>query len=799
MRVDSGKTIFIAAIVIIAVVSLSFGTAEAAIRIKTGSPKTALETYVINDAVGFLSKMFTDAIDTSGTGATFEIVIGTPQNNTLISQAITSGNIALPTGKYASLGYAIKTVGTTIYLAASSDTGISPGMYDLLQQYDAYFQISGEILPQQTAFSIKSINKSVAPAFRYSGLFPWDNFLDGMSGWNEEDFKLFIDRMVRLRFNFIEFHNYPGMAYYNETYTDGSPNSTSDHVADWVDSFQPSQIIGKAAFGTITTFGTRQWWQNKSRGNAVAQDSCQAMMRRVIDYAHLRGVQTVIGYCLMQPRGGNFAMTNSRGWEAMPDPLNANNANKEVDRYRRLVQIYPKSDYYWLWQAEAGGALWKNITNDANATALRNQYSYWVPDANKKGDIDYGYLFWQTVNKLTSAERSKIATGGWDMSNMFIGYDRDCPKEIIFHNMNSWDTRQGINQATNEYKLTTGRRTWMTDWWEYDGLAFFPQFRVKKQEKIYKGCVANNVECITLDGWKQSGVEHDVKYLSEFVWNPTLTGTQFYNDYCGKVYGSAAVSTMANFYNVNDSLEPTIPAATTGDYRDMNICEGWQPLQFSALTTNQNTVTNCQTLMTKQQAFIARNQTYSSSLKSLRPQLSAAGQYWLDLMINRLDFQILYVQSLITINKSYVSFQSSGKTAAIFDLNTALDQMGQAILKLSTCARNTSDLGLIGQINILDYNELKKFITSNGGVVGAIGQPSRTGAVSSIGLKTMEISVYDIDGRCVARQTVISKNAKIPLVHSGIYFIKVKDAAGNVRVFKKLLFEKRSIVAQLQE
>lgn len=203
--------------------------------------------------------------------------------------------------------------------------------------------------------------------------------------------------------------------------------------------------------------------------------------------------------------------------------------------------------------------------------------------------------------------------------------------------------------------------------------------------------------------------------------------------------------------------------------------------------------------MTKQQAFIARSQTYSSSLKSLRPQLSAAGQYWLDLMINRLDFQILYVQSLMAINKAYVDNKNSGKTAAIADLNNGLDIMCQSIGKLSQCVRNTSDLGLIGQINILVYNELKKFITGNGGVVGLIGQPSASGAASAIGPRAREISVYGVDGRCVARQTVVSKNAKIPLVHSGIYFIKIKDAAGNVQVFKKLLAEKRLIVSQLDE
>jgi hypothetical protein len=786
MRVNSGKTDFKVAVLILVVLSVGFFSADAALRIKTGSPKTALETYVINDAVGFLSKMFTDPIDTTGSGTTFEIVIGTPSNNTLISQQITGGGIVLPTGKYAGQGYAIKTIGSTIYVAAKSDTGLSPGIYDLLQQYGAYFQISGEILPQQTAFSVlPNLNISVSPAFKYCGLFPWDNFLCGMSGWNEEDFKLFVDRMARLRFNFIEFHNYPGMAYYNETYTDGSPNSTSDHVADYANSFLPSSVIGGGALGTTTTFGTRQWWQNTSKGNAVAQESCQTMMRRVIDYAHARGLQTVIGYCLMQPRGGNFAMTTTRGWENMPDPLNTNNINKQVDRYRRLVQIYPKSDYYWLWQAEAGGVLWNNITNDAAASNLRTTYASWNPNGGRGGDIDYGYEFWQTVNKLTAAERSKIATGGWDMSRMFIGYDKNCPSEIIFHNMNSWDTRGAINEAKNEYKLgASSRRLWMTDWWEYDGIVWFPEYRVRKQDTIYTAALANNVECMTLDGWKQSGVEHNIKYLAEFNWNPKMTGRQFYTDYCGKVYGSAAVSTMANFYNVNDSLEPTIPAATTGDYRDMNISEGWATLQLSALTTDANTVNNSQTLITKQTALINRVQGYSASCKSLRPSLSATGQYWLDLMINRLDFEVLYVQSLISINKAYVDNKNSGKPAALTDLNTALDQMFQAIMKLAQCARNTSDLGLIGQINILDYNVLKQFIKNNGGTVGTIGQHS---ADPKVRPAIQEISVYGINGRLLARQNGKQIGARLPVYRSGVYFIKIKDNNGGVKIARKLI------------
>ena len=782
---------------------------QATIRIKTGSPKTAIESYVIADAVSFMSKMFSDAIDTTGSGTVFDIVVGTPQNNMLIAQRIASGDIILPTAKYASLGYTIKTIGSTIYLASATDSGISHGVYDLLQQYGAYFLISGEILPQQTAFAVKSLSISASPAFKYCGLFPWDNFLCGMSGWNEEDFRLFIDRMVRLRMNFIEFHFYPGMAYYNETCSDGS-SATSDHVADWQNSFQPGQMVGSSAFGSMTTCGTRQWYQNQGKGAKVQSDSCQAMLRRVIDYAHGRGVGTVAGFCLMQPRGGTFTMTSTRGWDAMPDPLNAHNADLEVDRYRRLAQIYPNSDYYWMWQAEAGGALWKTVTNDASATAMRNQYSYWVTDANKKGDIDYGYLFLQTVNKLTSAERSRIATGGWDMSEMFNGYDRDCPKEIIFHDMNSWDTRGGISEATNDYTFAkNGRRGWMTDWWEYDGLVWFPEFRVMKQESMYKSCVTNSVECVTLDGWKQSGVEHNIKYLAEFAWNPALTGAQFYSDYCRMLYGSQALSTMANFYHVNDSVEASIPAATTGDYRDMNISEGWCPLQLSQYATDLNSgawstiVSECQTLITKQQALIVRDQAFSASLKSLRPQLTAPQQYWLDLLINRLDFRVLYVQALIDINKSYQTYNTvgkasgtvQGKSAACADLTNALTLMYQAIQKLAECARNTSDLGLIGQINILAYNVLKQFIVSNGGTVG-ISPRSVMPVIGS--KKNREVSIYMIDGRCVARLSDVARTGKMPLNPPGIYFVKTKDSAGNVTVTKRCLEDRKALLLEVK-
>jgi hypothetical protein len=752
-------------------------------------------------------KMFTDTIDTSGSGSTFDIVIGTRQNNMLVSQRIAAGDIALPSGKNASQGYAIKTIGTTIYIAAATDTGISSAVYDFLEQFGAYFQISSEVLPEKTAFAVKNLNKSIAPVFKYRALLPWDNFLGGMSGWNEADFDLFIDRMARMRFNMIQFHFYPGLAYYNEVYSDGSKVNPW-FIADWANYFTPGQMIGAQAFGTMNFFGNKEFHDNN--GNPLNQAAaCQTMLKRVLDYAHARGLATVVGFALMQPQGGTFVKTSSRGWDPMPDPLNAHNADLEVERYRRLVQMYPNADYYWMWQTEAGGNFWKTVTGDAAGTAMRNQYAYWCPDANHKGDIDYAYLLWQTVNKLTSAERSRIATGGWDVSRLFPGFDQDCPREIIFHNMNSWNPPDGI-RAVQDYQtaIQAGRRGWMTDWWEYDGLFWFPQFRVNKQETMYKNSVIAGMECISLDGWKQSGIEHTLRYLSEFSWNPGLTGKQFYSDFCAKIYGEAARSTLSTIYNVLDSIEGSTPAATTGDYRDMNMAEGWNTLQLSQYAATAadlngaawtDIVSKCQILITKQQAYIARDQDFVNSLTNLRPQLSASGQNWLDLMINRLEFRIMYVEGLLDINRSYVTFNTTGKasgiaaakTAANADLNNALGHIYGSIMHYSSCVRNTSDLGVIGQLNLQVYNVLKKFLTDNGGTVDIRGKSAGLKTVLRENMPGREIAVYNIAGRLVARYISMAHIAKMPVLSPGVYFIKVKGGDGSSLIFKKNMVQGR--------
>jgi hypothetical protein len=97
---------------------------------------------------------------------------------------------------------------------------------------------------------------------------------------------------------------------------------------------------------------------------------------------------------------------------------------------------------------------------------------------------------------------------------------------------------------------------------------------------------------------------------------------------------------------------------------------------------------------------------------------------------------------------------------------------------------HTSDLGLIGQINILDYNVLKKFLTDNGGTVGTIPRPVAAPHTGKPAVQ--EITVYGIDGKQLVAKEQMARAVKLPITRSGVYFLKIQNGDGSVTLVKRL-------------
>lgn len=687
-----------------------------AVFLDDGDNTGVIQAYAFQELQGYFGKMFSNPVTVdSAAPAVSRIHIGTPKNNVAIRDAASAGIVALPGGPQADQGYAVKSADKTVYVAGSTEQGVLYGVYAFLEAYGAYFQISGERLPEQAPFQVKPLDLAAAPAFKYRGLLPWDNFLCGMSGYNLEDYQLLIDRATRLKLNMLQFHFYPGIAFFTET-VDGV-RAKASCIGMPVDVFPTAGAAGGAAFSGESVFGPRPYVDNAGNPDAQA-DAVQSMMRGVLDHAHARGMHTCVGFELMAPPVGAVQMTDKPdGGANCLDPLRPENVSISLQRFRSLTAIYPQSDYYWMWQSEGRGVLGRPVGREAGAAEMRAEYARWTPLETHAGDIDYALHFRDVTNALTPEERSRLATGGWFVQHLFPGIHPDFPPEIRFASLNGYDPEQTVNGQVDYYGVARqGRPTWMIDWWEFDGEQWFPQWRVTWQERMYRACLEQGVESVSLLGWKLSGVEHNIRYLADFSWNPALTAEQFYGDYTRRLYGQDAAS-FKDIYLGYDALASKTPAANPYDDRPMLLGPGWMSLGFPAFPDTvetlqaegwQRTVKRSAEIAADQQAFLEKDRSAIAAIGLVIPDLDAQGQAWAALMLNRLRMRSHYLESMILVNSAPASFQEKAAQGGVAEgAKAALPWMEQAVAKARECIelyardiRNRNDLGVVAQMNV---------------------------------------------------------------------------------------------------
>ncbi|MHB0998643.1 MAG: alpha-glucuronidase family glycosyl hydrolase [Armatimonadota bacterium] len=706
------------------------------LRVSTGSSTSPVAEFARKDMNTYLTKLFTNPVDMSGTGESFNIVTGTTESNPLIKQAVESGSLLLPDGKNADQGYSIKTLEGTVYIAGNTDQGVLYGIYEFLEQYGAYFQITGEVLPKKTRFKAKKFDIRESPVFKYRGILPWANFLCGISGYNQEDYDMLVDRLTRMKFNMLQLEFYSGISFFTEEYDGKSIYPTSIGVP--VDTFKTKDAVGELAFKGEEIFGPDGYVKNI--GNPKAQsEAMQGVIRQVIDHAHERGWKTCIGFELMHQMGGDFTFTDrTDGWNTV-NPLDPHNADLSVQRYRTFVKTYPNSDFYWMWQSEGHGYYARSVGSEPGAAEMRQKNAHWAEsspvwgDTVLSGDIDYAYLFREVANRLTPEERSKLSTGGWSIEHLFPNIDAEFPDELIFASLNAFDPEKALNHEISSFRTAkSGRRTWMIDWWEYDGSLWFTQFRAEWQERMYRKCEDYGVECVSLLGWKISGIEHNVRYLADYSWNPKLTADAFYKDYVSKMYGSNA-GEVADIFSIYDSMDPKMPPATPGFAAPMHLGIGIFALKIPPVPVNadglkdqqwQSMVSIAKNMILEQKNLLQIDIKSVDTIKSLMPGMNSQGKYWAKLLTNRLEFRVLYVKAMIALNQALIAFNDKGQKSGIAEARKAsakhveksVDLTEKAIEKYAEVVLNRGDLGVIAQLNEQHLSIIKRYLMTLGGV-----------------------------------------------------------------------------------
>ncbi len=647
-----------------------------------------------------------------------DLVLGIAGRSSWIDKAIRDGRLSLPTGPHAEQGYGIGRNGTAMVVVSVSDSGVRNGLYALLEHYGARFQINGEVLPPRQRFRTRPLRDTRAPAVRYRGLLPWDNFLCGMSGWNLEDYQAVINRMLRMRLNMLQFHFYPGMAYFTET-VDGNTVPPL-YVGMPVDRFDTRNAVGRQAFRGEAVFAPRPWVEHAANPRAAA-DAVQRMFRQALGYARSLGIHTAVGFELMETTAPGFTRTdkpqdNGQGLNFI-DPLNPENVRRNRERLDSLIRMYPDSDTWWMWQSEARGWLSANVGREPGAAAMRQARNHWAGNPALLGDIDYAEMFLRVTQGLEPAVRNRIATGGWSIEHLFPAYHPDAPSNVIFASLNSYEPRIALADQIDSFRTgAMGRRTWMIEWWEFDGNQWFPQFRAGWQEQMYKRARKHGVEAITLLGWKLTGVEHNIRYLAEWSWQPALSAEGFYTAYARDVLGSAS---LAPVLWEMDRLEPDTPGATPGDARHMLLGAGWMSLVIPPLPTTAAAAQSAEWRRMAQAAagdlcgVAGQTRLREGDIRRiarLRRALaggSPAQRDRLNTLIRRLEFRVSYLDAVIAVNRSLLAFDTAvreggltqGRRAAAPHARHAVLRGIQAVEQYAALIVDRGDQGVVAQLN----------------------------------------------------------------------------------------------------
>ncbi len=647
-----------------------------------------------------------------------DLILGMPSRSTWIARTVRAGRPALPSGPHAAQGYGIARVGTAMVVASNGEHGVRNGLYALLEHYGARFQINGEILPARRKFTPRPVRETRAPAMRYRGLLPWDNFLCGMSGWNLEDYQVVIDRMLRMRLNMLQFHFYPGMAYFTET-VDGN-TAPPLYVGMPVDRFDTRNAVGRQAFRGEAVFAPRPWVEHADTPREAAE-AVQEMFRQALDYARMLGIHTVVGFELMESTASGFTRTdkpqdNGQGLNLI-DPLNPDNVRRNRQRLESLMRMYPHSDTWWMWQSEARGWLSANVGREPGAAGMRQERRHWAGNPHLTGDIDYAEMFLRVVQELDPAVRKRIATGGWSIEHLFPTFHSDAPPEAVFASLNSYEPRVALADQIDSFRTgNMGRRTWMIEWWEFDGNQWFPQFRAGWQEPMYKRALQHGVEAITLLGWKLTGVEHNIRYLAEWSWQPSLSAQAFYAAYARDVLGSASLAPV--LWEL-DRLEPITPGATPGDARHMLLGAGWMSLVIPPLPTALSGIQKPEWRRVVEAAagelcgIQAQTQLREGDLRRitrLRRALNAGSSTQrerLSTLIRRLEFRVAYLDAVIAVNQSLIAFDNAaregalthGRRAAAPHARHALSRGIRAVELYAAWILDRGDQGVVAQLN----------------------------------------------------------------------------------------------------
>jgi hypothetical protein len=411
-----------------------------------------------------------------------------------------------------------------VRLTGATPQAVPYAVFDFLERQGAFFGLDGEVytLDPASALNLPPAGHpwQAQPRFNARGLVPWPDFLNCVTVYNREDWRAYLEAMVRMRFNTLGVHVYSGANQWAESflsfeyagaghlaYTDTSATNRWGYLPERTSRFGlgAPDFFADEVFGAEATTKARSCWE--------AEELAQELWKEAFQYAKQLGIRTGVGFEPYQvpdeiyratPPEAYYASGDAKVPGPRIDPESV--AAKDIleARLGRLLEAYPTLDYVWLWEDE--GMSWESQKQNVplSVTPFKQAYDFLKRHAPEK----------------------RLVLSGWGgVVRHFAYFHKALPEEIIFSSLND---NLGWDPVSEEYGKLEARERWPIPWLEDDPAMWLPQFHVSRFVRDMD--LAEQYGCQGLLGihWRHRIMDIDAGFQAGYSWNKELTPTRFF-------------------------------------------------------------------------------------------------------------------------------------------------------------------------------------------------------------------------------------------------------------------------------
>ena len=425
-----------------------------------------------------------------------------------------------------------------VAIAAPTPAGVRNGVYGYLEELGFGFYLSGDTHPDHSLKPV-AFHESVSPAFAVRGFLPRFGYFSSASSWEFEDYKAYIDQMVRMRCNFVTLlarDTDPFAAYpWDGALAGGEPLANTGDAVNHSSPLATSQFFA----GTGRYFAEEHFGAAASRiaDRDTSIRAAKAVLQRAIAYARNRGLRVCIGF------------------EVEGDALDPDIQARFEAQMRGLLESYPGIDFVALWEPEVQALLPHSEPAPrspwASQTGRFSEAFSDVPGYARQAEAVRWTLFAMQAQRILEAVRPDVGLvlSGWGgdrwlrCTDFFPGMDRILDKDIAFSALDS--VRLGPEVAESYGQVEADRARWPILWMEFDGDLWMPQPNLASAAKACRDALDKGCQGLLGAHWRLREVDETAAFLARFAWNPELTPEQFCARRARDLFGKELGDTLA--------------------------------------------------------------------------------------------------------------------------------------------------------------------------------------------------------------------------------------------------------------